>query len=209
MKKHKPKKFRLPNKKELESRCASLIQCIKNPGAAYAYESDDKYYGSSVFINDKIEYIDFDPYKIEDEDYDEYGINLIEFYNSDFYKKAFREWQRSDPVCIAINKARASILNAIRKRGFVKDKRTVEVLGCSGEYFAKYLESMFEDWMNWDNYGGMKVTKFDFNKTWDLDHIIPISTAKTIEDVYRLNHYTNLQPMCSAKNRFHKKNNLN
>ena len=30
---------------------------------------------------------------------------------------------------------------------------------------------------------------------WHLNHIIPISSAQTEEDVYRLNHYTNFQPL--------------
>ena len=34
-----------------------------------------------------------------------------------------------------------------------------------------------------------------------MDHIIPISIAETEEDIIRLNHYTNLQPLCSKVNR--------
>lgn len=47
-----------------------------------------------------------------------------------------------------------------------------------------------------------------FNERWDLDHIVPKSTAKTIEDVIKLNHYTNFQPLCSHINRDIKKNRL-
>jgi len=47
----------------------------------------------------------------------------------------------------------------------------------------------------------------EFNYGWDIDHIIPISTAKTEDDVYKLNYYTNLQPLCSKINRYIKKNN--
>ena len=42
----------------------------------------------------------------------------------------------------------------------------------------------------------------------DIDHIIPLSSAKTEEDIIRLNHYTTLQPLCSYTNRYIKKNNL-
>jgi cytidylate kinase len=45
-----------------------------------------------------------------------------------------------------------------------------------------------------------------FNFGWDIDHMIPVSTAKTEEDVIRLNHYTNLQPLCSKINRDIKRN---
>ena len=59
--------------------------------------------------------------------------------------------------------------------------------------------------MNWDNKGNPKDGILELNKTWDIDHIIPISTAITEEDIIRLNHYTNLQPLCSYYNRNIKK----
>ena len=43
---------------------------------------------------------------------------------------------------------------------------------------------------------------------WDIDHIIPLSSAETEEDVIKLNHYTNLQPLCSKLNRDIKKNQI-
>jgi len=51
------------------------------------------------------------------------------------------------------------------------------------------LESKFEDWMNWDNQGKYNG---EFNYGWDINHIIPISSAKTEDDIIKLNHYTNL-----------------
>lgn len=60
------------------------------------------------------------------------------------------------------------------------------------------MESKFEDWMSWDNQG---LYNGELNYGWDIDHIIPISTAKNEEDIIRLNHYTNLQPLCSKVNR--------
>jgi hypothetical protein len=35
---------------------------------------------------------------------------------------------------------------------------------------------------------------------WHLDHIIPISWAKSEEEVYKLNHYTNFQPLSAFEN---------
>jgi hypothetical protein len=62
--------------------------------------------------------------------------------------------------------------------------------------------------MNWDNYGNPKDGIYEINKTWDIDHIKPITTGKTEEDILKLNHYTNLQPLCSYTNRFIKRNNF-
>ena len=43
---------------------------------------------------------------------------------------------------------------------------------------------------------------------WDIDHIIPVSLAESESDIIKLNHYTNLQPLCSKVNRNIKKNKL-
>ena len=59
--------------------------------------------------------------------------------------------------------------------------------------------------MNWDNRG---LYNGEFNCGWDIDHIIPISLATTEEELIKLCHYTNLQPLCSKVNRDIKKNNL-
>jgi hypothetical protein len=43
---------------------------------------------------------------------------------------------------------------------------------------------------------------------WHIDHIIPISLAKTEDEVYLLCHYTNFQPLW-ARDNLVKKNKLN
>lgn len=59
--------------------------------------------------------------------------------------------------------------------------------------------------MTWDNHGKYNG---ELNYGWDIDHIIPTSSANTEEELIKLNHYTNLQPLCSYVNRYVKKNNL-
>lgn len=59
--------------------------------------------------------------------------------------------------------------------------------------------------MNWENRG---LYNGELNYGWDIDHIIPLSSARTEEDVIRLNHYTNLQPLCSKMNRDIKRSNV-
>ena len=185
-----------------------LIKCIKSPSILREREDDIGLPIPGICVSDGIEYIDFDPF--EDEEDELFIFNIYEFYNSEFYKKALRDYRKSNPVYIAMSRLRSGINSIIKRRGLVKEKRTSEILGCTESEFIKHIESKFEDWMNWSNHScGNKICKNDFLKSWDIDHIIPISTAKNIEDIYRLNHYTNLQPMCSAKNRYYKKNNLN
>ena len=64
------------------------------------------------------------------------------------------------------------------------------------------MESKFEPWMCWENYG-LYNGQPDYG--WDIDHIIPLKTAKTEENIINLSHYTNLQPLCSHINRDIKK----
>ena len=58
--------------------------------------------------------------------------------------------------------------------------------------------------MTWENKG---LYNGELNYGWDIDHIIPVSSGKTEDDMIKLNHYTNLQPLCSKINRDIKRNN--
>lgn len=66
-----------------------------------------------------------------------------------------------------------------------------KVIGISIDGFKEYIQGKFKDGMNWDNHG---------IDGWHFDHIIPISNAKTIEEVEKLSHYTNLQPLWKEEN---------
>ena len=97
---------------------------------------------------------------------------------------------------------RNQVRNSIKNSGFKKLSRTEQILGCTFEEFKLYLESKFEPWMTWENRGNPKDGILELNKTWDIDHIIPLASATCEADIIRLNHYTNLQPLCSYTNRY-------
>ena len=120
----------------------------------------------------------------------------------EYVSKHNKEKRQQNPMFRLKANMRSAISTAIKN----KNKTTTKILGCSYEDLKKYLESKFEPWMNWDNYGDPKDGILELNKTWDIDHIEPLSSAKTEEDIIRLNHYTNLQPLCSYYNRHIKKN---
>lgn len=68
-----------------------------------------------------------------------------------------------------------SIRNLISKafrNKYKKPKKSIDMLGCTISEFRLYIESQFLDGMSWNNYG-----------EWHLDHITPISWAKTIEEL--------------------------
>jgi hypothetical protein len=101
---------------------------------------------------------------------------------------------------------RSLINQTFKNKKTNKPTKSEIILGCSFETFKNHIESLWEPWMNWDNYGNPKDGIYELNKTWDIDHIIPSSIATTIDEIIKLNHYTNLQPLCSYTNRFIKKN---
>jgi vacuolar-type H+-ATPase catalytic subunit A/Vma1 len=90
-----------------------------------------------------------------------------------------------DPIFKLIKNIRCLIKNSFDRKFTNKSKKTIEILGCSFEEFKIYLESKFDDKMNWENQGTY----------WHMDHIKPISLAQTEEEVYELNYYTNFQPL--------------
>ena len=94
------------------------------------------------------------------------------------------------------NTIRTSISRSF-KNNYSKKSRTHEILGCSYEELKIYLESKFESWMTWDNKG---LYNGELNYGWDIDHIIPISSATTELSIYELNNFSNLQPLCSKIN---------
>ncbi len=95
------------------------------------------------------------------------------------------------------------ITSSFNRKGFKKNSKTESIIGCSVGDFMKYIESKFEPWMTFENRG---LYNGEFGYGWDIDHIVPISTANTEDDIIRLNHYTNLQPLCSKINRDIKRN---
>lgn len=128
--------------------------------------------------------------------------------NLELLKKREKEAQikkRQDPFYKLKDSIRNRIRASMKSKGYSKNSKSFEILGCTYEEFRTHIEAQFKDWMSWDNHGNPKDGILELNKTWDLDHIKPIASALTEEDVIRLNHYTNYQPLCSYTNRLVKR----
>jgi len=95
----------------------------------------------------------------------------------------------SNPIFLMSKRLRSRIRNAIRRKGYSKTTKTCDMLGCTWEEFKAHIESKFINGMCWDN-----------KHLWHIDHIIPLATATSIDEVVRLNHYTNLQPLWAVDN---------
>jgi hypothetical protein len=55
---------------------------------------------------------------------------------------------------------------AIKRDNIAKFNNTFELIGCSPNFFKKWLEYQFDENMSWNNYG----------KYWDISHIIPFNS---------------------------------
>ncbi|HWY34175.1 MAG TPA: hypothetical protein VNX68_05980 [Nitrosopumilaceae archaeon] len=126
-------------------------------------------------------------------------------YNN-YSKNHIKERSENDPLFKLNINIRSAIYNSIKSRGYKKNSKTAQILECTFQEFKTHIEKQFLPWMNWNNYGKYNG---ELNFGWDLDHIIPTSSAITEEDVIRLNNYINFQPLCSKINRDVKKGNLN
>lgn len=100
-----------------------------------------------------------------------------------------REKRRNDPRYKLNSNLNSLIGQYTRGKGYKGDKTIREIIGCDIDFFIEHMKSQFTEGMTLENYG-----------KWTIDHIIPISTAKTDEDLEKLNHYTNLQPLWASDN---------
>lgn len=87
---------------------------------------------------------------------------------------------------------RNRIKHFLKSKNFnIKRNGTFNMVGCTPQELKEYLEKQFTNDMTWENH---------MNNGWHIEHRIPLDSAKTIESVYELCHYTNLQPMWSYDN---------
>lgn len=97
--------------------------------------------------------------------------------------------RREDPIYRMKGSIRSLIKGSLKYKEHKKGTKTETILGCTIDEFIEYLKSKFQDGMTIENHG-----------EWHIDHIIPISSAKTKDEIIKLNHYTNLQPLWAEDN---------
>jgi len=133
-------------------------------------------------------------YKLEyDRQYHQKNKKEIQQKKREYYqqnKDKYFKWQQ-----VGIGKFKSNIRGLIYhsfKRvlngKYKKGKKTEDVLGCDMEKFIEHLQSLFTEGMTLENHG--KGPGF-----WNIDHIIPLSSAKNEDEITKLCHYTNLQPL--------------
>jgi hypothetical protein len=112
--------------------------------------------------------------------------------NPEYQKQYYNSRRKIDSSFKLSDGIRSLIYNSF-KGLYKKSKKTEHILGCTIEEFIQHIQTQFTEGMTLENHG-QGIGK------WNIDHIIPISSAKTEEEIYKLNHYTNLQPLWWEEN---------
>jgi hypothetical protein len=113
--------------------------------------------------------------------YDENKIIRLEY-----SKQKQKEYRKINPLYRIKSNLRRRINRYLKS----KSKSTEGILGITYLNFMLYLENKFTEGMTLDKLG----------KDIHIDHITPLSSAKTEEEIYKLCHYTNLQPLWAKDN---------
>jgi hypothetical protein len=105
------------------------------------------------------------------------------------YKKNWEIKNKDKPEFKLKRNLRRRIHHALKGKN--KSKRTMELIGCSVDFFKSHIECLFQDGMSWENYG-----------MWHLDHIkecfrFDLSDPKQQEECF---HYTNQRPLWATDN---------
>lgn len=112
--------------------------------------------------------------------------------NKGYISKYFKDRISKDYIFKVKHNVRNLIKNSFKRACSGKYKKGIEteaILGCTMSYFIDFISNKFTEGMTLENHGD-----------WHFDHIVPLSDAKTKEDIIRLNHYTNFQPLWAIDN---------
>ncbi len=110
--------------------------------------------------------------------------NVEYFYENDKKKKHFYN-NSLYPLALKIR----SITSYACKKPYKNKSNSFKYLGCVYDVFKIHIEKQFLPGMSWENYG-----------LWHIDHIVPISIAKSEEEMLIFGKFTNLRPMWAKEN---------
>ena len=107
-----------------------------------------------------------------------------------------RKTQEQQKIELFNRKLKAETIKACKNRFHVFNTDCELIIGARVSKFRDKIESMFHKGMSWEYYGKSSLV---VNK-WQLDHIIPLSSAKSLEEAKKLWRLSNLQPLWQFDN---------
>lgn len=123
--------------------------------------------------------------------------------NRDLLREKSRKWRekhnkeyiarrkKEEPLFKFTRQVRNKLWVIFKNRGYAKAKTSLSLIGCSVQELRLHLEKQFQEGMSWETHG-----KYG----WHIDHKIPLASAKSKEELEKLCHYTNLQPLWAHEN---------
>lgn len=107
----------------------------------------------------------------------------------DYQRKRNNLRRATDPMFAMKCDLRVRVKSAFERKKWVRPSGIERILGTTISDAKAYIEAQFKPGMTWENRG-----------KWHIDHVIPLASAKTQEELVILCHYTNLQPLWAADN---------
>lgn len=165
-----------------------------------AQQEQKKEYSKNYYYNNKEKKIEYGKtyYLLNKEKKKEYDQKYSEKYkiirkennkkNRNIINEKDRDRYSNDYMYNITRRVRKRLHRFLKSHNITKNNKTFDIVGCSPIFLKEHLEKQFVDGMSWEN-----------RKDWHIDHIIPLSLAKT-KELYKLCHYTNLQPLWAEDN---------
>lgn len=122
--------------------------------------------------------------------YREYNKKYYQAHKEKINKKRKEKKWNDRTFYLTIN-VRKSILNSFGRKSYKKPNKTEKITGLKNEQMTKYLLKTFKNRYGYEWNGVEPV---------HIDHIIPLATAKTEEEVMLLCNYKNLQLLKAEDN---------
>lgn len=112
-------------------------------------------------------------------------------------RRQHRAKQENNPQYRLRRTLRSNLKNAIKNKW--RGGSAIDNLGCSVDELRSHLESLWQDGMNWSNFGRLSADQC----TWQIDHIMPLSYFDLTDprQVAIACHWTNLAPLWAIDNR--------
>jgi hypothetical protein len=175
--KKRKKKWRDNNKEKIKKHYLETKESVLNYQKKYREENEEK------ILESKKKYYN------ENKDVILLKTKIYRKKNKQKRNSLEKNKKKNDKIYQLLTGMRSRLSTYLKKQNITKRNRTFEIIGCSPEFLKEHLEKQFISGMTWEN-----------RNEWHIDHIIPLSSAKTEEELYKLCHYTNLQPLCAEDN---------
>jgi len=193
----KSKEYREKNREKYLLSQKKFYEKNKERQSTYSKEYYNKKREEIIDRNKKYYYNNIDKYKITKKEWREKNKEKVLKKSKEYGKKnrkLLTEYEKKkrndDSLFRTIRYVRNRINQYLKSKNYKKNSKSFDLVGCSPEFLKEHIESQFIEGMSWDLMG----------KEIHIDHKIPLSFGKNENEVKKLCHYTNLQPLWAKDN---------